>query len=245
MATDSEKGRPRTFPAFDPADQRYTACCRGCHIQTAALVVGFVELLWCVIQVFGLIRNWTIFGSSYIIYFLIGMLGVIMLVIVVLMLFYGIKIQSAFWVAPHLFCQVFIIIIAFVAAIIVLLFVIFGQYAGIRGLVGHDDYQMSDQTTTYFGIALFIFYLIVGLLEVWFLLIVYKLYRYLREKEVAENDRTRFVVSTAVAGGDDFYAPAYNNQWETSNVHQPSSPSFYPGSPEAGDSYPYGTFKMP
>lgn len=42
------------------------------NLQTAALIVGFVELVWCVIQLFGLIRNWTIFGSSYIIWFLIG-----------------------------------------------------------------------------------------------------------------------------------------------------------------------------
>lgn len=62
------------------------------------------------------------------------------------MLFYGIRIQSAFWVAPHLFCQVFLIILAFITAIVALFLVIFSQYAGIRRLVGHDPYEMSDQS---------------------------------------------------------------------------------------------------
>jgi hypothetical protein len=94
------------------------------------------------------------------------------------------------------------------------------------------------------AVGAILFYLIVGLLELWFFFIIYKLYRYLREKEVAENDRTRFVV-TSTPVSDDFYAPppAYN-QWETSDMHQSTSPSFYPGSPEAGDIYPYGTTKM-
>jgi O-antigen ligase len=74
----------------------------------------------------------------------LGTLGVIMLLIVIALLFYGIKKQNAFWVAPHLFCQVFIIILSFVAAMVVFILLVFKQYKGIRRLVGSDIYQMSD-----------------------------------------------------------------------------------------------------
>lgn len=61
------------------------------HFQTAGLVVAFVELLLCILTVYGLFRNLHLFGVSYLIWFVLGIFSVLIILIAIALLLYAIK----------------------------------------------------------------------------------------------------------------------------------------------------------
>jgi hypothetical protein len=117
-------------------------------------------------------------------------------------------------VLPHFSAQLFLILFLVALAIVVSLLLMFGYYGGIRRLLGHDTYQMSDScmcvlmvipdryrsfpATQMIGIAIVVLYLAVALLEVIFVLIIYRLYVYLKTEGrwmPPTSDQTSFIGS--------------------------------------------------
>ncbi|PAV73342.1 hypothetical protein WR25_18913 [Diploscapter pachys] len=112
--------------------------------------------------------------------------------------------------------KIFLIIFLILVAIVVFILLLFGAYAGIRNLLGVSNYYISDDSTFIMGIMIIVIYLLVALLEVFFLYIIWKLYKHLRQYEGFDEK---------------------NQKWTTigelpkDNTH---------GSPTMGDIYPYG-----
>ncbi|VDM60760.1 unnamed protein product [Angiostrongylus costaricensis] len=108
----------------------------------------------------------------------LGILSVIVIVFAIVLMLYAIKKEKARWIIPHLSAQVFLILFLIIVAIVVAILLLFGAYHGIRNLLGVYDYYMSDDSTFIIGIMIIVIYPIVALLEVFFLIIVWKLYKY-------------------------------------------------------------------
>ncbi|KAK0425208.1 hypothetical protein QR680_009086 [Steinernema hermaphroditum] len=79
-------------------------CC--CNLRAAGIIVAFVEFLLVVLAVYGLIYNYYIFGSSYALWFIVGIISVIIILIAIVLLLYAIKKESARLLFPHLSAQV-------------------------------------------------------------------------------------------------------------------------------------------
>ncbi|CAB3408465.1 unnamed protein product [Caenorhabditis bovis] len=188
------------------------------NLKTAGLVVAVVELILCALAVYGLFRNWHLFGSSYFVWFILGIISVIIIFIAIALFVYAIKSENARWLIPHLSAQIFLVIFLIIVAFIVAILLLFGAYRGIRNLLGVSNYYMSDDATFLLGIMIIVIYLLVALLEVFFLYIVYKLYKHLCHYEsiATEENREKWTVV-----GD----------FPKDNKH---------GSPTMGDQYPYG-----
>uniref|UniRef100_A0A915BS80 MARVEL domain-containing protein n=1 Tax=Parascaris univalens TaxID=6257 RepID=A0A915BS80_PARUN len=196
-----------------------------CTIRTAGIFVAFVEFLLCVLSLYGLTRNLHIFGPSYFLWFVLGVVSVIIILSVIVLLLWAIKTENARLLLPHLFVQVFIILFLIIVALVVFLLMLFGAYSGIRRLLGHDSYHMNEEATETLGFMIIATYLLVAVLEVFFLFIVYRLYQYLKEYLL-------------ISSRDPFSA---DNEVYTSNWQMPIKGAPYGrGSPDAGDIYPYG-----
>uniref|UniRef100_A0A8R1E9J9 Uncharacterized protein n=1 Tax=Caenorhabditis japonica TaxID=281687 RepID=A0A8R1E9J9_CAEJA len=188
-------------------------------LKTAGLVVAVVELILCALAVYGLFRNFHLFGSNYLIWFLLGVISVFIILIAIALFVYAIKSENARWLIPHLSAQIFLVIFLILVAIIVAILLLFGAYRGIRNLLGVSNYYMSDDATFLLGIMIIVIYLLVALLELFFLYIVYRLYKHLCHYESIANQEENRAKWQVV--GD----------FPKDNKH---------GSPSMGDQYPYG-----
>ncbi|KAK0425210.1 hypothetical protein QR680_009086 [Steinernema hermaphroditum] len=341
-------------------------CC--CNLRAAGIIVAFVEFLLVVLAVYGLIYNYYIFGSSYALWFIVGIISVIIILIAIVLLLYAIKKESARLLFPHLsaqvtllfpvgpsgrassalvlggrdyrilyskgpinflgtdlscpfplkqtppffsakeppedtsasspshlafflqigdvleaadrcpirsiprprrrsrnlpsfalerrgggpmgccfcpmwfrnverkeekrlsVCQVFLILFLLIVALVVGLLLLFGAYKGIRRLLGHGGYDMTDDATITLGYTIIAVYLFIAILEIFFFIIIYKLYKYFKEYKLIPN-KDPFLIEV----GKD--AEVYTAQWQSPS---PKSNYMYRGSPDAGDIYPYG-----
>jgi hypothetical protein len=204
--------------------QSNRVCC--CNLKTAGVIVAFVEFLLCILAVYGLFRNFHIFGSPYFFWFIVGLLSILVILIAIVLLLYAIKKEKARLLIPHLSSQIFLILFLLIVVLVIAILLLFSEYKGIRRLLGHGDYYMSDDSTRWLGYLIIVVYLAVALLEMFFLYIVYKLYLYLKEHE-------------ALAVGKDPFkrkgADIYSADWFIA----PKNDRAYGGSPDAGDVYPY------
>ncbi|ETN76504.1 hypothetical protein NECAME_03436 [Necator americanus] len=124
-------------------------------------------------------------------------------------------------IVPCSSLKVFLILFLIIVAIVVAILLLFGAYRGIRNLLGVYDYHMSDDSTFLLGIMIIVIYLFVAILEIFFLIIVWKLYKHLRD----------------YSSIDHYYADDKNVQWTT--IGLPPKDNAH-GSPTMGDVYPYG-----
>jgi hypothetical protein len=69
-------------------------------------VVAFVEFLLIILTVYGLFRNLALFGVSYLIWFVLGILSVLIILIAIALLLYAIKKENARFLIPHISAQV-------------------------------------------------------------------------------------------------------------------------------------------
>ncbi|KAI6204370.1 hypothetical protein M3Y94_00666400 [Aphelenchoides besseyi] len=199
-------------------------CC--CGLKTAGFVVGFVEILMCILAIYGLFRNFHLFGMSYFFWFIVGLISVIIILIAIAVLFYAIKAEKPRWLLPHLSAQIFLILFMFIVVLVVAILLLFGAYRGIRRLLGHGDFHMSDSSTLTLGIWIIIVYLAVAFLEIFFLYIIYKLYKYLKGYKLMEERKHDWRTGNAAYNSNDWFIAPENQR-------------AYGGSPDAGDVYPY------
>uniref|UniRef100_A0A8R1TNN5 Uncharacterized protein n=2 Tax=Onchocerca TaxID=6281 RepID=A0A8R1TNN5_ONCVO len=198
-----------------------------CSLRTAGVIVAITELLICLIAIYGLIRNLQLFGTYYLLWFIIGIASVIVLFIVIALLLYAIKTENGRFLIPHLSAQIFLIFFLIIVAFVVTLLLIFGAYHGIRNLLGHASYHMTDEATITLGYMIIAIYLALAVLEMLFLYIIYKLYRYLN----------RYLL----IGSDDPFSKHGSRHHIYTAVWQmpPKTAADGSGSPDAGHLYPY------
>lgn len=208
-------------------------CC--CTLRTAGFVVAFVEFLLCILTVYGLFRNLHLFGASYLIWFILGIISVLIILIAIALLLYAIKKENARFLIPHISAQIFLIGWLIIVALVVALLLLFGAYQGIRRLVGQGDYYTSDSATRWMGFLIIVVYLAIAFLELFFLYIVWQLYKQYRaySKLTGHGESGIFIKRT---GGNTplNHSPA-NGDWYI----PPKNENAYGGSPDAGDIYPY------
>ncbi|ULU13857.1 hypothetical protein L3Y34_016387 [Caenorhabditis briggsae] len=187
------------------------------NLKTAGFVVAIVEVLLCALAVYGLFRNFHLFGASYFIWFLLGIISVIIIIIAIALFIYAIKSENSRWLIPHLSAQIFLVIFLILVAFIVAILLMFGAYRGIRNLLGVSNYYMSDDATYLLGIMIIVIYFLVAVLEIFFIYIVWRLYKHLCHYETIDNENR---VNWQVV-----------NDFPKDNKH---------GSAAMGDMYPYG-----
>ncbi|CAI4228218.1 unnamed protein product [Auanema sp. JU1783] len=186
-------------------------------LKMAGIVVAVVEVLLCLLAVYGLFRNLHLFGSSYLFWFIVGIFSVIVIFLAIALMLYAISREKPRWLIPHLSAQIFLILFLIIVAIVVFILLLVGAYRGIRNLLGVSNYYMTDESTHLMGIMIIIIYLLIALLEVFFLYIVWKLYKHLRDYESMKRDKDMDWHAIGALPKD--------------NKH---------GSPTMGDIYPYG-----
>nr|CAD2166349.1 unnamed protein product [Meloidogyne enterolobii] len=210
-------------------------CCSS--LRTAGFVVAFVEFLLCILTVYGLFYNLFMFGGSYVIWFILGIISVIIILIAIILLIYAIKKESSRFLIPHISAQIFLIGWLIIVAIVVALLLLFGAYNGIRRLVGHGDYK-RNYSTHWLGIMIIIVYLAIAILEIFFLYIVWQLYKQYRayEKLSGKYGKSGIIIKKRRAEDKQTltHAPA-DGDWYI----PPKNENSYGGSPNAGDIYPY------
>ncbi|KAL7074279.1 hypothetical protein ACQ4LE_006574 [Meloidogyne hapla] len=209
-----------------------------CSLRTAGFVVAFVEFLLCILTVYGLFVNLFMFGGPYVIWFILGIISVIIILIAIILLIYAIKKESSRFLIPHISAQIFLIGWLIIVAIVVALLLLFGAYNGIRRLVGQGDYYTSNYSTQWLGIMIIIVYLAIAILEIFFLYIVWQLYKQYRayEKLSGKYGKSGIIIKKRRAEDKTSltHAPA-DGDWYI----PPKNENSYGGSPNAGDIYPY------
>uniref|UniRef100_A0A915HP01 MARVEL domain-containing protein n=1 Tax=Romanomermis culicivorax TaxID=13658 RepID=A0A915HP01_ROMCU len=169
-------------------DPRYKCCCGVMHVRTGAMVLAIVELVFAVLGVLGAVsgggghyKSGTQGGSFF--------NGAVTILVCSLML-YGLRKTSNFicrryFLVPHMVFQVLAIIACFIFAVI---FIIGAIGAGATKTNSqYGQYRSNDDAglgSAILGISAVIFALI-GVLEIWFFLVVLGAFRYLRDKETA------------------------------------------------------------
>ncbi|KAE9550051.1 hypothetical protein FO519_006730 [Halicephalobus sp. NKZ332] len=208
-----------------PTTTSNRVCC--CGLKTAAYIVAVVEIGLCILALYGLVRNFTVFKTPYFFWFIVGIISLIIIVIAIIFLIYAIRKQKARYLIPHLSAQVFLILFMFIVVLVTALLLLFGAYKGIRRLLGHGDHQMSDSSTALLGYLIIVIYLAVGILECFFLWIIYKLYLHFKEYQLIKSGK----IDVYGVGPDG----TYSNEWYI----PPKNQNANGGSPSAGDVYPY------
>uniref|UniRef100_A0A0R3RYZ2 MARVEL domain-containing protein n=1 Tax=Elaeophora elaphi TaxID=1147741 RepID=A0A0R3RYZ2_9BILA len=196
-------------------------------LQTAGVIVAVTELIICILAIYGLIRNLQLFGAYYLLWFIIGITSVIVLLIVIALLLYAIKTENGRLLIPHLSAQIFLIFFLIIVAFVVTLLLIFGAYRGIRNLLGHASYHITDDATITLGYMIIGIYLAMAVLEMLFLYIIYRLYKHLN----------RYLL---IASDDPFSKKGPRHHIYTATWHMPpKTAADGSGSPDAGHLYPY------
>ncbi|CAJ0570279.1 unnamed protein product, partial [Mesorhabditis spiculigera] len=152
-------------------------------LKKAGIIVAIVEIVLCILAVYGLFANWLRYGSKYFFWWLIGIISVVILLLAIALMLYAICRESPRWLIPHLSAQIFLILFLIVLTIIVAFLLLFQAYAGIRNLLGVTHETTSDDSTFLLGIMIIVIYPAIAILECFFLYIVYKLYKHLQQYE--------------------------------------------------------------
>jgi len=198
MSYDSHQETPLSATHFDDNDKRYRLCC--CHIKTWTLVIGIIELVGLIIEVIVTIATYASgsSGSSSLGGMIFGIIMLIAGIAVVLLLIQGVRTIKPNWLIPHMVWQVVTIASSIISAIIY--FVAAGA-ANSRKLKGYDirryngerydrrendaaeEAQAITGATGGGGVAL----LIVAAIAGFFLWVVFRCYKYLKDKVAADK----------------------------------------------------------
>jgi len=208
MSYDSHQETPLSATHFDDNDKRYRLCC--CHIKTWTLVIGIIELVGLIIEVIVTIATYASgsSGSSSLGGMIFGIIMLIAGIAVVLLLIQGVRTIKPNWLIPHMVWQVVTIVSSIIMAIIY--FVAAGA-ANSRKTIRQEDparrygkrlheeerydhgkdaaadaaaeAQAITGVTVGGGVALLIGAAISG----FFLWVVFRCYKYLKDKVAADQ----------------------------------------------------------
>jgi len=118
MSYDSHQETPLSATHFDDNDKRYRLCC--CHVKTWTLVIGIIELVGLIIEVIATIATYASgsSGSSSLGGMIFGIIMLIAGIAVVVLLIQGVRTIKPNWLIPHMVWQVVTIASSIISAII-------------------------------------------------------------------------------------------------------------------------------
>lgn len=165
------------------SDPKYKCCCNCMHVRVGAIVIGVLELLGAVSNIgvsfktFGEGGHHKVPGEPY-----YQLVGAVILIIAVVVMFIGIKKENPTLLIPHMVVQVVGIISLAILGIVLICFLALGTTAV-------NQHENIDEASAQATIIAFIFIVIAlfvsALIEIWFFVVILKLYRYYQEKRAA------------------------------------------------------------
>ncbi|VDK82019.1 unnamed protein product, partial [Litomosoides sigmodontis] len=192
-----------TTPKMVKREKR--CCCSLLRVTTATVLIGLLELCYFSYEIISIIYHFVQTGEQYFLSLSISLFGMLLAFIASILLFIAVKTSIPYLLVPHLLMQVAIIFVL----LIVCLFCIFAVMAGTSldfGIVSVDDSIADDLALSMTGnstyeliytsqaLSLFlsltcIFLLLLGLLQVWLLIIVFRCFSYLQEEAILKAQR--------------------------------------------------------
>jgi len=202
MSYEPHTQTPLSTTHFDDNNKKYRLCC--CHVKTWTLVIGIIELIGLLIQVASTIANYVMgrniqgaFGTQSLAGMIVGIIFLILGIIVVVLLIQGVRKIKPNWLIPHMIWQVLSILAAIIAAICY--FVVAGtsnkngnrNNARQAAEAGNNARQYSPagaaETITGVTVGGGIGLLITAAISAFFLYVVFRCYKYLKEKVAADD----------------------------------------------------------
>lgn len=181
--------RPVYQSTFDSNHPTYKCCCGSIHVVTGGIIIGILEIFGCISSTIGLIVNRATgveLGNIY-----AGFIGSLITLIVVALMFVGINKKQHQWIIPHLVLQtlgILGLLICAIQTIIISATLVASTPVHIQenDLIvtrfSHDDARINGQVSTAIVIVLGILLIIAAVLEIWFLIVILKLCRFLRDQ---------------------------------------------------------------
>jgi len=170
------------YSTVDDTNPRYRCCCGCMSVVTGAIIIGILEILGALSNIGGLIAQQVqgntngLQGSIY-----YGIVGAGITIILVVLLFVGIGKEHHAFVLPHLIFQIIGIILMIIGGIFLVITVL---CVGIVVSQNGNDSYVAGFT---WGIILFavIALFLAAIFEIWFFVVILKLYRYYKEKRLS------------------------------------------------------------
>lgn len=162
---------------FNENDPRYKCCCGCMHVRNGAILLAIVELVFSVLGVLAALaggggRNRM--GTSS-----VSFANCVVTIVVSSSMLFGLKKTRRYFLVPHVIVQFFSIIGFFVGAI-------FFAISAMGSGSSHNGFGRSsdEYPALVYGIAAILCLIIVAL-ECWFFSVVWRAFRYLRDKQTA------------------------------------------------------------
>lgn len=168
--------------SFDPNSPRYRTCCSCCHVKTCTIIFGVLEAIGLAGQMIQYLTTGQASKGAVIGGIVLFAAGILVLVL----LFMGVYKESGSLLLPHLIFQG--LSIGMLVLLIILLTTMGLAAVGIqsqrRGGESDDNASniKSDDQNTILILAYIIFGLVI-VLQVWYFVVVFKCYRYFKDKE--------------------------------------------------------------
>uniref|UniRef100_A0A158Q8I8 Uncharacterized protein n=1 Tax=Elaeophora elaphi TaxID=1147741 RepID=A0A158Q8I8_9BILA len=185
--------------------RRNRCCCSLLHVTTATLLIGCLELCYFSYEIFSTIYHFVQTGDQYLLSLSISLFGVLLALVASVLLFIAIKTSTPYLLVPHLLMQVKAAAICVLS--LVCLFCLFALIAGtsldfrivnmedntagdlMLSMMGKSAYELIYVSRALVWILSFscIFLLILGLVQVWMLIIVFQCFFHLQEKAILKT----------------------------------------------------------
>ncbi|CAJ0565057.1 unnamed protein product, partial [Mesorhabditis spiculigera] len=172
---------------FDQNAKKYQCCCNNLHIKQGARIVScLLAISLAVSVIFSLTRTATVaFQNIFSAAFGLVIFG---------MLLYGVFKEKRLYILPYMIFQAISLVLTFLGLLAILIMI--GVNTGAIRQLAQDFYGLEQDGLTpdefnhalsTFAVLLVIFICISGLIEAYFLEVIYRFYVFLKERETSFN----------------------------------------------------------
>ncbi|OZC12408.1 hypothetical protein X798_00039 [Onchocerca flexuosa] len=201
---DQENGMTESSKMRKMIKRRKRCCCNLLHVTTATLLIGCVEICYFSYEIFSTIYHFVQTGEQYLSLSIL-LFGILLALIACILLFVAIKTSTPYLLVPHLLMQVAILCVLSLICLFCLFALMVGTSLDFRIVNVEDNNTVDDLALnitnsksayelTYvskvFASFLFftcIFLLLLGLIQVWMLIIVFGCFFHLQEKAIQKT----------------------------------------------------------
>jgi len=160
---------------FNPDSSAYKTCC--CHVRTCTLVIGILELIAITAQFLNTVisgANSGLTGATSGASIALAVIMFIFGLVVIILLFVGLKKQNHKFLIPHLVFQVFAMIIVGIFIVIFILGVVVAE--------SNSTDEVVAKAVLIAGIIGIVVCALAIAFEIWFFVVVLRCYRFFRDQ---------------------------------------------------------------